>query len=78
MKIFSDVVHLSHSRFYNFRNFTLPVANFFLFSVCVAADVSTDNDNDGDNHDDVATNVDDDDGDGATNVDVDDTTNIDN
>ncbi|GFR99790.1 hypothetical protein ElyMa_004537100 [Elysia marginata] len=38
-KMFSDVVHLSHSRFHNFHNFILPVAIFvFFFSVCVAAD----------------------------------------
>ncbi|GFR81769.1 hypothetical protein ElyMa_002348300 [Elysia marginata] len=69
VKMFSDVVHLSHSRFHYFHNFILPVAIFvFFLSVCVAADVDAevsigdDNDDGGSyNSDDFATHVEDDD-----------------
>ncbi|GFR73738.1 hypothetical protein ElyMa_002143800 [Elysia marginata] len=68
-KMFSDVVHRSHSRFHNFHNFILPVAIFvFFLSVCVAADVDAevsigdDNDDGGSYYsDDFATHIDDND-----------------
>ncbi|GFS04365.1 hypothetical protein ElyMa_006493000 [Elysia marginata] len=66
-KMFSNVVHLSRSRFHNFHNFILPVAIFvFFLSVCVAADVDAevsigdDNDDGGSYYsDDFATHIDD-------------------
>ncbi|GFR63935.1 hypothetical protein ElyMa_005494000 [Elysia marginata] len=72
-KMFSNAVHLRHSRFHNFHNFILPMAIFvFFFSVCVAADVDAevsigdDNDDDDDDggdyyYDDFVTHVHDDD-----------------
>ncbi|GFR99902.1 hypothetical protein ElyMa_004540100 [Elysia marginata] len=71
MKMFSNVVHLSHSRFLNFHNFILPMSIFvFFFSLCVPADVDAEvsigDDNDDDDggdyyYDDFATHVHDDD-----------------
>ncbi|GFR57383.1 hypothetical protein ElyMa_000000900 [Elysia marginata] len=67
-KIFSDMVHLSHSRFHNLHNVMLPVAILsFFFSVCVAdvdaeVFIGDDNDDGGDYcYDDFTTHVDDDD-----------------
>ncbi|GFS17900.1 hypothetical protein ElyMa_003249900 [Elysia marginata] len=70
-KMFSNVVHLSHSRFHNFHNFILPVTIFvFFFSILCGSDVDAevfiddddddDDDDDGDYYD-FATHVDEDD-----------------
>ncbi|GFS21602.1 hypothetical protein ElyMa_005087500 [Elysia marginata] len=60
-KMFSDVIHPNHSRYYTSHHPTLPEAIFFFFflvTLCAAyvdTDVSTDDDHEDDGN--VATNV---------------------